>query len=268
MNLKTFFTHATLLCVLALGAFAQDASMASTLIDVLRAMNEDAPAQPANFTRVTGTTKTGTAARAAMYTTGETPPTLTDFYWGNPGACVANANPSGTFTMFHPGAAGLGFNWCVLVKPLPAAPYTIVTRTQGHIFGKAASMGLVLYDMNTQKFIVYSMPGASDSGAAAVAAWRMNTFTSYLGSPAGIVFNYTSPMATGGLQAGTFVRLKDNGTTRTVAIAADKGGPWLTISATANTDHSAGNWFGYALRGTGDNMASMMTMYHEEITTP
>jgi hypothetical protein len=96
----------------------------------------------------------------------------------------------------------------------------------------------------------------------------MNSFTGYVGSPAGIVFNYNNAMATGGLSAGNYVRIKDNGTTRTVAIAADKTGPWLTISATSNTDHMTPNWFGYTLRGTGDSMASLMTIYHEQITTP
>jgi len=165
------------------------------------------------------------------------------------------------------GAAGLAFNWCMIVKPLPAPPFTIITGLRGHIYGKAASLGLILYDVTTNKFIVYSMPGASDSGAAAIAAWRMNSFTSYLGSPAGIVFNYTNAMTTGGLQAYNYVRLKDNGTARTVAVSTDKE-VWFTISATASTDHIAPNFFGYALRGTGDNMASIMTIYHESITTP
>lgn len=256
MNLRHIFKSALLAFGLVAMAFGQDVEGAPT--------NENST--PANFTRVVEKAKT--ANREAMYTVGETPPVMTSFFWGNQGSCSVNTNPSGTMTVFHPGAVGLGFNWCVLVKPLPAPPYTIITRTQGHIIGKAASLGVVLYDMTTQKFIVYSLPGSSDSGAAALAAWRMNTFTSYVGSPAGIVFSYTNAMGTGGLQAGTFTRIKDNGTTRTVAIAADKGGPWLTISATANTDHMTGNWYGYALRGTGDSMASLMTVYHEEITTP
>lgn len=219
------------------------------------------------LTRV-NTPKMSAEKQAVGYDATDTPPVLTDFYWGNQGTCSANTNPNGTITVFHPGATGLGFNWCVMVKPLPAPPYTIITRTQGHVFGKAASLGLTLYDIYTGKFIAYSMPGSSDSGAAAIAAWRMNSFTGYVGSPAGIVFNYNNSLTTGGLLAGNYIRLKDNGTTRTVAIAADKSGPWFTISATSNTDHMTPNWFGYTLRGTGDNMASLMTIYHEQITTP
>ena len=258
MNIYRTATRAALLCAFAASLMAQDLTGEPI---------EGRGGALANFERI-APEKTKTGNREAMYTVGDTPPVLANFYWGNQGACTVATNPDGSVTMFHPGAAGLGFNWCMIVQPLPAPPYTVIVRTQGHILGKAASLGLVLFDMTNGKFIAYSTPGASDSGAAAVAAWRMNNFTTYPGSPAGIVYNYTNAMATGGLQAGNYTRLKDNGTTRTVAISATKGGPWLTISATANTDHMAGQWFGYTLRGTGDNMASMMTVYHEEITTP
>lgn len=204
--------------------------------------------------------------RSAIYSVGDTPPVLTDFYWGNQGSCVANTNADGTITLFHPGAAGLTFNWCVLVKPLPvSSTYTVIMGYRGHLFGKASSLATVLFDTATGKFVVNSIPGSSDSGAAAIASWKMNNYTTYAGSA---YFNYNNAITTGGVLP-QYVRLKSDGTTRTVAVSHSKDGPWLTINAVPAADFvnlNPGGFFGYALRGTGDGMASMMVIYHESVT--
>ena len=201
--------------------------------------------------------------RAAISTL--TPPNMFNFGFANQGACSVAQNPGGSMTLFHPGASGLGFNWCVLAdltQPL-TPPYTIIVKTSGHVIGKAASLGLVLYDVYTGKFIVYSMPGSSDAGYAGMAAWKMNSFTSYSGA----YFAYTNGIVMGSLPK--FIRIKNNGTTRTIAISNDNNQEvWLTIHATAATDFISPNLFGYALRGTGDGVASIMTVEHQAITNP
>jgi hypothetical protein len=191
----------------------------------------------------------------------DTPPPITSFGWANQGTCVAATNPSGTITMFHPGAAGLGFNWCVMAEALPAAPYTIITRISGHIFDKAQSLGITLFDATTSKFIVYSL-GSSDTGVASLAGWKMNSYTSY----AGAYFTYNNSMVTGGLIP-KYLRIKDNGTFRTLAVSQDKE-VWFTVHIVSNSDFILPTHFGYTLRGTGNGASSLMTIYHETITTP
>jgi len=195
-----------------------------------------------------------------------TPPVLTNFTWQNQGSCIGAQNPSGTLTMFHPGAPGLLFNWCVLTAPLPvSASYTIITGLQGHILGKAASLGFVLYDSATGKMVVHSL-GQSDSGAAGLAAWKMTNFTTYAGpSPGGTYYNFVLPMAAG--NPPKYFRMKSNGTVRTFAISHDKE-VWFTIAIVAANDFITPTHFGYTLRGTGDSMASIMTVIHESVTTP
>jgi hypothetical protein len=73
-------------------------------------------------------------------------------------------------------------------------------------------------------------------------------------------------MATGGLLP-QYYRTKRSGGFRTRAISHGRG-VWLTISVTPDTDHVTGDYIGFASRGTGDNFASLMTIYHHAITTP
>ena len=195
----------------------------------------------------------------------DTPPTLSNFTFLNQGSCVAAQNPSGTLTMFHPGAAGVGFNWCVLANPLPASTqWTVITGLRGHLLGKAASLGFTLYDQISGKLIVYSI-GVSDNGTASLAGWKMNSFTVYQ-TPSAPYFTFNNTMAIGGLLP-KYLRIKDNGTYRTFAISADKE-VWLTIHVAFNNDFMVPTHYGYSLRGTGDSLASIMTVYHESVTTP
>lgn len=194
----------------------------------------------------------------------DTPPTLANFTFYNQGSCIGAQNPSGTMTMFHPGAAGLGFNWCVLAKPLPSAPWTVITGLRGHLLGKAASLGFTLYDSVSGKLIVYSI-GVSDNGTASIAGWKMNSFTAYQ-TPSAPYFTYSTPMAIGGLLP-KYLRVKDTGLYRTFAISADKE-VWFTINIVFNNDFMTPTHYGYSLRGTGDGLASIMTVYHDSVTTP
>lgn len=202
--------------------------------------------------------------RRAFYMTGDTPPNLANFFWGNQGACTVNTNADGSVTLFHPGAAGVAFNWCMIVQPLPAVPYSAISCYHGHIFERAASLGLIWLDVITAKFVAHSTPGASDSGAVSIAAWKMNNFTTYAGSA---YYTYNNAIVTGGILP-ECTRFRDNGVTRTFAVSHNKAGPWLTIQAVASGDFITPNFFGYALRGSGNGVASMMTVYHEEVTTP
>lgn len=249
-----------LMAFLVGSSFSQDLQLQPT--DFVPSKTEFTPVRVEPVVITPGESKFG-PPRSAMYNVGDAPPVISTYYWANQGSCIVNTNLSGTVTFFHPGAAGLGFNWCVLAKPLPAPPYTVIYGYHGHLFGKAASLGVHLYDVYTGKFIVYSVPGASDSGAAAIASWKMNNFTTYSGTS---YFNYNNAIVTGGVLP-QYVRLKDNGTTRTIAVSHDKE-VWLTISAVPSTDFITPNFVGLTLRGTGDGMASMMTVYHEAITTP
>lgn len=259
-----FMTTAGLFLALTVCASAQELDLVSSPIETLQ-VPEFTPARNQKLPDTIDITPltTKSSARAAVYDVGDTPPVVTSFYWANQGGCIVATNPSGTLTMFHPGAPGLTFNWCFLGKPLPPPPYTVVMGVRGHLMDKAQSIGLVLYDVYTNKFVVHSIPGSSDAGTVGMAAWRMNSFTAYAGS---FQFSFTNAIATGGLLP-TYVRFKDNGTTRTVAISHDKE-VWLTISAVPSGDFMTPNFAGYALRGTGNNLASMFTIYHESITTP
>lgn len=239
-------------CLLAALALSQD-------LEINIGQAADGPLMPVKLTPVQPEGKA--PGRAAVYSTGDTPPVLTDFYWGNQGTCSAATNPSGTITLFHPGAAGVGFNWCMLAKPLPAAPYTVVMGIRGHIFDRAQSLAVHLFDVITGKFMAYSMPGLSDAGTAAAAAWKMTNYTTYTAPP---VFSYANSMVP---STAEYIRIRDNGTTRTIATSRDKE-VWLTISAVPSTDWITPNFFGYALRGTGNGVASMLTIYHEAVTTP
>lgn len=255
--------------------------LASILASSLMAQDISAEVQPTTFTKTSFTPARNEAIpnvdfdmkavaaaskgnqRAAWYSTGDTPPLITNMFWANQGSCVANTNPDGSITLFHPGAAGVAFNWCVLAEVLPAPPYSIIMGVKGHIFERAASLGIHLYDVYTGKFIVYSSPGASDSGAASMAAWKMNNFTTYAGSA---YYTFNNAVTIGGILP-TYFRLRDNGTTRTFAVSHDKV-VWLTISAVPSNDFITPNFYGYTLRGSGNGVASMMTIYHENITNP
>ena len=217
---------------------------------------------PVNLSPVVTSTKAKPVRNEAVYSVGDTPPDLANFYWVNQGACVANTNPDGSVTLFHPGAAGLGWNTCMIVTPLPAPPYTVISGFTGHILGKAASLAEVLLESSNGKYIMYST-GSSDTGVAALAAWRMNSPTLYQAPP---VFSYSTAMATGGLLP-QYYRTKRSGGFRTRAISNGRG-VWLTISVTSDTDHVTGDYIGFASRGTGDNLASLMTIFHHSITTP
>jgi hypothetical protein len=194
----------------------------------------------------------------------DTPPSLPDFFWGNQGSCSAVTTPSGKISLFHPGAPGVGFNWCVLVKPLPTAPYSIIVGLEGVIADKAASLGLILYDATTAKFVVYSSPGSSDAGYNALAAWKMTNYTTYSGQPP--YYDLRNGLLTGGLLPRYF-RLKDDGSYRTFAVSHDKE-VWVTIMLVSNTDYLMPNWHGYALRGSGNSRASQMSIFHEAVTNP
>lgn len=221
------------------------------------------PLEVAKANNIYAVQKKNDGQNSAVARVGDAPPVLANFTWRNQGSCVANTNPDGSITMFHPGAPGLLFNWCMLTSPLPPPPYTIISGYGGHVFGKAATLGHHLYDSTTNKFIVYST-GSSDSGAAAMAAWRFTNFTTL--SPGFLIYNYNNAMVPGGLLA-KYVRIRDNGTHRTVAVS-EYGNVWLTISITLNTDHMIPNEFGYTLRGTGDNMASLMNIHDLVATIP
>jgi len=204
-------------------------------------------------------------SRKAFFYGIDTPPNLANFFWGNQGNCVVNTNPDGTVTMFHPGQAGVAFNWCMIVQPLPAPPYTAISCYDGHIFERAASLSTIWLDVFTGKFVAHSTPGASDSGAVSIAAWKMNNFTTYAGSA---YYTYSNALVTGGILP-ECTRIRDGGTgTRTYAVSHKKEGPWLTIHAVPSGDFITPNFFGYALRGSGNGVASMMTIYHESVTTP
>lgn len=200
----------------------------------------------------------------ATCTLAQTPPTVASFAWINQGACSANNQPSGKMVMFHPGAPGVGFNWCTLQQALPAAPYTVVIGLTGHVMSKAASLGVVLRDDVSGKLIVYSA-GQSDTGVASLAGWKMLSPTVYQ-TPSSPYYTYSTPMVTGGLLP-KYVRIRDNGTHRTVAVSQD-GETYLTIHIALNTDFILPTHWGLALRGTGDNVASMMIVQHVAITTP
>lgn len=252
------------LCLTAI-AFSQDietvTSPGETKPFLTPAKNE--PFESVSFNEAM-TSKTG-GSKAAIYTVGDTPPVLTDFFWANQGACVANTNPDGSITMFHPGAAGLSFNWCMLVKPLPVGgTYNVIMGYRGHLFGKAASLATVLFDTATGKFVVNSIPGASDSGAVSLSGWKMNNYTTYAGS---LYYNFNNAVSYGGILP-QYVRLKSDGTIRTVAVSHKKDGPWLTINAVPAADFvnlNPGGFFGYALRGSGDGLASMLTIFDESV---
>ena len=107
----------------------------------------------------------------------------------------------------------------------------------------------MLRDSTTGKFMIYST-GSSDSGAASIAAWKMANPTTLQA----ILYNYNNAMTTGGLLP-KYIRLKNNGTFRTVAVS-EYGHVWFTISIVPAGDHMNENEFGYALRGTGDSMAA------------
>jgi hypothetical protein len=187
---------------------------------------------------------------------------LTDFSWVNQGTHSANQNASGSLTMFHPGAAGVGFNWGLVVKAIPTAPYSIITALTGHLMNNAQSLGFVLHDSASGKLIVYSI-GMSDTGNTSIASWKMNSPTSY----AGAYFTYNKPLVTGGLLP-KFLRIRDLGNgVRTFAISQDNE-VWLTVDAQLTTDFLTATHFGYGLRGTGSGAASIMTVAHEEITNP
>ncbi len=194
----------------------------------------------------------------------DVPPVLASLAWTNQNTCIAATNPSGNVTVFHPGAAGLGFNWCVLDQALPAPPWTAITRYDGFVLGKAATLGFILRDSVSGKLIVYSI-GASDTGIASMAGWKMLSPTVYQ-TPNSPYFTYSNAMSTGGLLP-TYLRIKDNGTLRTFAISHDKE-VWFTIHVVANNDFMVPTHVGYGLRGTGDGLASIMTVKHEAITTP
>ena len=239
----------------------EEAPVAPSKTTFTPARNQDIPGVDYTPLAVPSTKKGG--AREAVYNVGDTPPLLSNMYWANQGSCIANTNPDGSITVFHPGAAGVAFNWCVLAQVLPTPPYSIIMGIRGHIFERAASLGIHLYDVYTGKFIVYSSPGASDSGAVSMAAWKMNNFNTYAGS---FYYTYNNPLVTGGILP-TYYRIRDNGTTRTFAVSHDKT-VWLTISAVPSNDFITPNFYGYTLRGSGNGVASMMTIYHENITNP
>ena len=190
-----------------------------------------------------------------------TPPSLGDFLWFNQGTHIVNTNPSGSLTLFHPGAAGVAFNWGSIVKPVPATnPYTIVAGVSGHVFDKAASLGICLVDGNTGKMVVFSS-GVSDAGNPSIAGWKMNSPTSY--NSAYFTYN-ASALAYGGLLA-RFWRIRETGTNRIVSISHDRE-VWLTIAVIPANDFLVPTHFGYCLRGTGNGVASLMTIYHESVT--
>ncbi len=195
----------------------------------------------------------------------DTPPILANFTWSNQNACIGVTNPSGTVTMFHPGAAGLGFNWCSLLEPLPAAPYSAYTKLRGHLLGKAASLAFVLQDSVSGKMVIYSI-GASDTGIASIAGWKMLSPTVYQ-TPNSPYFTFSNGQAIGGLLP-EYLRIKDNGSIRTFAITDEHREVWFTISAVLNNDFMVPTHVGFALRGTGDNLASIMTIKHYAVTTP
>lgn len=193
----------------------------------------------------------------------DTPPSLANFGWFNQGSMSVATNPSGTVTLFHPGAAGLGFNWGGIASAIPAAPYTIVAGFDGHIMDKSASLAFALIDVVSGKLIVYSTPGSSDTGVAAIAAWKMTNATTYAGS---FYYSFNSALVTGGILP-KYIRIKDTGAFRTVALSHDKE-VWFTISIVASNDFMTPTHFGYTLRGTGNGIASLMTIRHQSITTP
>jgi len=240
--------------------FGQDIEPSMKITPSLFGVDYD-PIDDHRMNNILSNTSDKDGKRASIARTGDTPPVLSSFTWRNQGSCLANTNPDGSVTMYHPGAAGLGWNWCLLTTPLPAPPYTIISGYGGHIFGKAATLGHVLYDTTTNKFTVYST-GSSDSGAAALAAWRMTNFTTFNS----IVYNFNNTMVTGGLLP-KYIRIKDNGTYRTLAVS-EFGNIWLTINVILNTDHMIPNEFAFGLRGTGDNTASLMNLHDLVITTP
>jgi hypothetical protein len=191
----------------------------------------------------------------------DTPPVLTNFSWVNKGNCIGAQNPSGTMTMFHPGAAGLGFNWCSLLEPLPPAPYRVIAKLRGHILGKAASLALTLQDSISGKQIVYSI-GASDTGVASLAGWKMLSPTVYQ-TPNSPYFTFSNGQVIGGLLA-NYIMVRDDLTYRKVYISDDKE-VWFLISQVYNTDFTTPTHVGLALRGTGDGLASLMTVHHWEV---
>lgn len=206
--------------------------------------------------------------RAAVYSVGDTPPNIANYLMGNPGSCTVNVHPtSGNVILFHPGAPGLGFNWCVLVRPINSGcPYTFTAGFRGHVFDKAASLALVMFDIFTGKFEVVNLPGSSDTGISSISSWKMANFTTYVAPP---IFSFTAPAATGGILP-SYIRVKDDCTTRTVAITHD---PTVDPYITTNSVPSAGgyvnpNFIGFGLRGTGNGLSSLMTIYHESLTTP
>ncbi len=204
-------------------------------------------------------------AFGALSAGAQTLPVLANKAWINQGSCIAATNPSGTVTMFHPGAAGLGFNWCVLAEALPAPPYTVITKLRGHLLGKAASLAVVLQDSISGKLIAYSI-GASDTGIASIAGWKMLSPTLYQ-TPNSPYFTYSNAQAIGGLLP-QWLRMKVSSTgTRTFAISDDRE-VWLTIFAVADTDFMTPTHYGFSLRGTGDSLASIMTIHDDTVTTP
>jgi len=196
----------------------------------------------------------------------DTPPSILDYGSANQGSCVMNQTASGKLTISHPGAAGLGFNWCVFVDvnhPIPAPPYSLIFGIEGFVMDKSSSLGFTIFDATTSKFIVYSFPGSSDTGVNSIAAWKFNNFTTYVGPP---YFTLTNSLFLGGLRP-KYGRVRDNGSFRTFAVSQDKE-TWLTVHIVPTNDFILPTYFGFTLRGTGNGVASIMTINHVQVTTP
>lgn len=183
-------------------------------------------------------------------------PNVSDWTWNNQGSTTVTTNPSGSVTLYHPGASGTGYNWSHLQKPLPSGNFTWTTLIRSHMISAAAFGGISLRNDSTGAFITVGI-GVNASSTTMLYVDKMTNNTTFSAS------YVTFSVGTMAYPLRWF-RIRDDGTNRITSISYD-GEVWIQIHSVSRTDFTTPTHYAFSLRGTGNNIPHAITILSERM---
>lgn len=182
------------------------------------------------------------------------PPLVTNWTWVNQGSSTATDDAGGGIFLSTPGNAG--FSISALVRTAPSTPYVLTAAfTFHHLATNSQGAGLVLRDSSGARAIFFSVGTSSGNPALVVSqCTNVTTFSTNSFSATGSAFF----LMLGGM---IFLRISDNGTTRTYEISPDLQ-HWMTVLSETHTTWLTANQVGIGVNSNGSSRVTAMNLLH------